>query len=590
MLKVTFRYVLSSLILVLLTITLAQSEKSNPRMIIKELEPLPIGTPIDIEVTLLGNNDRPLANNVIEIYLDGEYVRRSRTDDNGSASIRVSRDLPLGSHEITVRFIGTRDYLEKQIILPVTVRPIYLSIQTVPVVPSIAFQLGTQKLSTDATGLVRFEVTTPGTYDLEAVLEPYTVVSPDTRATFARWEDEVFTPQRQVEVEHSDVHMQIGFALSHPIQTHFVDLTGEAIDWSRVSSITLKSSSAAYRTIDSDQPYWLQTNRILRQRTGIFPTEILWSVESVMLDGSNVVNRYQQRFFAKPNDNWEVQLLVYQARITSKDALFGVPVGTGVSLTYPDGSTVEHSFDDQGELAIFDMARGQYKMQVEGASGVAPITPVALTKDQEVELKVFSGLDIGAMAALGLFLGLGLLFYGRPHLLMLRRGPKTVVAKPLLALGRPQPTIEQALLPRALLNTEQPPSYSPKLSTTIFSLPQRETLFAVELLESVMVEHLKAIVPPVAKRLKMNPNLVTQQLSFKPGLITKPITAEKAMSLSGLLNSYAVKTRVIKLDPFLPPSVNARAFSEQSFYSDDELQADGKMQAFLKRTLNIGED
>jgi hypothetical protein len=587
MLKMIFRSLLSSLVLAALILTLAQSDKIAPRMVVKPIDPLPIGAPIDVEVGLFGNNDRPLANNVIEIYLDGEYIRRSRTDENGTANIRVSRDLPLGNYEITVRFVGTRDYLETQVLLPITIRPIYLTIQTVPVVPGVNFKLGDQELSTDTQGLVRFEITVPGIYNLEALLEPYTVVTPDTRATFARWEDEVFTSQRIVEMTNSDLHMQIGFALSHPIQTHFVDLTGEAIDWSRISSITLKSSSAAYRTIDSDQPYWLQTNRILRQRTGIFPTEILWSVESVLLDGSNVVNRYQQRYYVKPNDNWQVQLLVYQARISSKDALFGVPVGTGVTLTYPDGSTIEHSFDENGQLSIFDMARGQYKMKVEGASGVAPITPVALTKDQEVELKVFSGLDIGAMVALGLFLGLGLLFYGRPHLMMLRRQPRLITGKsshtkPLAALTQPMQTI---LSINKILALDE--SYSSVLSNGTFQSLESNQLFAVELLEAVLSSHLKAIAPPIAKRLKMKTENVIELLSVQPAIITRPISPEKAIALSGHLNSYAVKTRVVKLDHFLPPSMTTRAFSERNFYSDDEMQEDSQLQNFLTRTLNL---
>jgi hypothetical protein len=426
--------VLVGLSFLLCLMTFAQTEKIPPRLIVKPIASLPIGSSIDVEVSLFGNNDRPLDNNVIEVYLNGEYIRRSRTDENGTAKMRVSRELPVGSYELVVHFVGTRDYLETQTVLPIAIRPIYITVETVPPLTGIPFQFGEQNLTSDEQGLARFEVLNSGVYALAALVEPDTLISPDTKVTFMRWADETFTPERTVEIFSSDVHLQIGFALSHPIQTAFVDLSGEAINWSRVAKVTLKSSSAAYRTVESSEPYWLQANRILRQRTGIFPTEVLWSVESVILDGSNVVNRYQQRYYVKPNDLWTIQLLVYQARITSRDALFGRPVGSGVTLTYPDGSTNTHAFDENGELAIFDMARGQYKMQVEGASGVAPLTPVALTKDQDVELKVFSGLDIGAMVALGLFLSLGLLFYGRPHLMLLRKAPALSAGKITLAL------------------------------------------------------------------------------------------------------------------------------------------------------------
>jgi hypothetical protein len=511
-----------------------------PQMVVKPIEAVPVGAPIDVEVGLFGNNDRPLANNVIEIYLDGEYLRRSRTDENGLATIRVSRDLSLGNYEITVRFVGTRDYLESEVKLPITVRPIYLTIQTVPPLEGIEFQLAEAQLESNSEGLVRFEITTPGTYNLAALLEPHTQISPDTRVTFARWVDEIFTPQRTIEITRSDMHIQIGFFLSHAIQTHFIDLAGEPIDWSRVSSITLKSSSAAHRTIEKNEPYWLQSNRILRQRTGIFPTEVLWSVESVMLDGSNVVNRYQQRFLVKPNDDWEIQLLVYQARITSKDTLFGRSIGTGVSLTLPDGSVEQYPFDDQGELYVYDMARGQYKMQVDGASGVAPLTPVALTKDQDVELKVLSGLDIATLMTLGVVLALGLLFYGRPHLIRLKPRPARTDPKVLAWLSEPF----SALPPP--IDDELPDYVLPFLPHTT----EGEVLFGVQLLEPVLYSHLKIIALPIAKRLRISPERVISQLSVQPSLITKPIPLHKAIHLSKILGGYGVKNQVVMLTQF----------------------------------------
>jgi hypothetical protein len=605
--KALILQLLISLSVALCLTTFAQNEKIAPRLIVKPVESLPIGSTIDVEVGLFGNNDRPLDNNVIEVYLGGEYIRRSRTDENGTAKIRVSRDLPLGNYELTVHFVGTRDYLETQTVLPIVIRPIYITVETVPPLPGINFQLGEQHLASNEQGLARFEVTTSGVYALAALVEPNTLINPDTKVTFARWGDESFTPQRTVEIFSSDVHMQIGFALSHPIQTKFVDLSGEAIEWARVTKLTLKSSSAAYRTIENAEPYWLQANRILRQRTGIFPTEILWSVESVILDGSNVVNRYQQRYYVKPNDLWTIQLLVYQARITSKDALFGVPVGTGVTLTYPDGSTNTHAFDENGQLAIFDMARGQYKMKVEGASGVAPLTPVALTKDQDVELKVFSGLDIGALVALGLFIALGLLFYGRPHLMMLRS--QSTLAAPMLALPertghnlltselhrfdvtlqssnshrlvqeRLEPTPHVRSLAEVLLfaasddiasddievekqtivledklpaRTETVPSKHEAESLTTQLGQAAECCFGVELLEPVLTSHLKAVAPPLAKKLHIQNEKVMERLSLPPGLITKPMSFAKAIALSEILREYGVRTRVSKLDTLQP--------------------------------------
>jgi predicted RNA-binding Zn-ribbon protein involved in translation (DUF1610 family) len=64
------------------------------------------------------------------------------------------------------------------------------------------------------------------------------------------------------------------------------------------------------------------------------------------------------------------------------------------------------------------LARGIYRVTVIGAKGYAPPTPIALSRDQNVELMVFSYLDMGVLGSIGVIIALGLLFFGRPHLMM----------------------------------------------------------------------------------------------------------------------------------------------------------------------------
>lgn len=431
----------------------AQSGAVTPQLIVKPLESHPVGSRVDVDVALIGNEDRPLSNQVLELYLNGEYLRRIRTEEDGTASLRISRELAIGTYEVTVVYIGTKDYTATQASLPLTIRPALLTVETVPPLPGIEFFLDGWRFSSDSDGLAQLELSEPGSYDLEVTLKPATLLRPDTKASFARWNDAVFTPRRTLEFTNKDMRLQVGFELSHPVSAAFFDLDEKPVDWSRVTAVTLKSSSAAYRTFTQDeQPYWLQANRIMRQRSGIFVTPLLWSVESVMLDGSNVVNRYQQRFYVEPGGaTWAINLLLYQARIRSRDAFFGFRVGTGIALTYPDGSSRQLDFDGNNEVQMANLARGLYKLQVKGAPGVAPITPVAMTKNQDVELKVLSRFDIGTLIATGLLLAFGLLFYGRPHLIGLKR--RALPSPPALAVQTALPVLEPARLsvePQAL--------------------------------------------------------------------------------------------------------------------------------------------
>jgi hypothetical protein len=55
-----------------------------------------------------------------------------------------------------------------------------------------------------------------------------------------------------------------------------------------------------------------------------------------------------------------------------------------------------------------------YRLQVVGAAGMAPLTPVSISRDQDVELKVLSTLDLSLAVGFGVLLALGLLVVGRP--------------------------------------------------------------------------------------------------------------------------------------------------------------------------------
>ncbi len=100
----------------------------------------------------------------------------------------------------------------------------------------------------------------------------------------------------------------------------------------------------------------------------------------------------------------------------ARDALFHFPLGSGIRMEYPDGDVQSYSFDAKEGYKLEGLARGIYRVTVTGAKGMAPITPIALSRDQDVELLVFSYLDMGVFLGIGLFLSLGLLLFGRPYI------------------------------------------------------------------------------------------------------------------------------------------------------------------------------
>ena len=393
------------------------------RLTITALPSYPVGDRVIVNVELVNTKGVAIPNKPILVFVNGERVRRARTDDQGLATINIGKELPVGEHLIEAVFIGTEAYRQSTATTTMTIRPLELIIETFPPMMGMRFNINGTIYEADADGFVRVAIDMPGTYSVETILPELDERETDTLVHFDRWGDAVFTPERDVEV-NGDTWIQAGFALHHRVRQQFVDLNGGEVDGSRVDTLTLKSSYGSFHTFDDGNPHWLQANRIARRSTGLEVTLVQYSVESVIIDGANVVNRYQQRFFLEPEDTWTIELLLYFASVTAKDAIFGFPLGEGITVEYPNTTVESLTFNEDNQVFLGPLARGDYKLQVTGVKGMAPPTPVALSRDQEVILKVLSAFDIGLGLTLGAMFGFGLLFYGRPELIHL---PKDIV-------------------------------------------------------------------------------------------------------------------------------------------------------------------
>jgi hypothetical protein len=137
---------------------------------------------------------------------------------------------------------------------------------------------------------------------------------------------------------------------------------------------------------------------------------------SVVVNGTNVVSEQQQRFYAAKNDHWTLQLLLFAAHVVAHDQLFGFPLGTSVHLEYPDKTVQKYPLNAQAETEIVSLPRGQYKISVNTNMGISPLSPLAMSRNQLVDLPVLSYFDMAAAVLLALLVGPGILLIGQPGL------------------------------------------------------------------------------------------------------------------------------------------------------------------------------
>jgi hypothetical protein len=200
----------------------------------------------------------------------------------------------------------------------------------------------------------------------------------------------------------------------------FVGPGGMRIPAEQVERYTLKSRHGSVVTARHADPVTLKASRVVRFGRGLVSKPIEWSLESVIVDGANVVTRAQRRFDpSKVRGPFPIDLLYFRAHFTSRDALFGTPVGASVLLTNPNGETKRYPLKD-GELTLPALPRGDYQVAVD-APGMAPARPVALSRNQEVELKVITYIDMALVGFLLAALAIGLLVARRPALRSLPR-------------------------------------------------------------------------------------------------------------------------------------------------------------------------
>lgn len=372
-----------------------------------------VGNPAFIVLKLISSKGEPVVDQPIELFVDGVRERRARTDETGTATVRVTRETA-NTYALTATFKGSKlpSLGSSKAAADLVISPAIIEVIVTPPLPDIKFALDDRVFASDDYGVARIEVDEAGKYTLDIL--PIETVDEDIQMHFGRWGDEEFSPSREIEVPLKKP-LQVGFEVSYKVSQSFIDLDHKPVDSSRITSITYKGSNGATFTFEDTGTHWLPSGRVIRLNNGLQETKILYSVMSVVIDGANVVSQAQQRFYVDPNDHWTIQVLLYAAHFTARDALFGFPIGTGIHMEYPDGDIQSYSFDPEEGHTLEGLARGIYKVTVTGAQGYAPPTPIALSRSQDVELMVFSYLDMGFLAGVGLMLSVGLLWYGRPY-------------------------------------------------------------------------------------------------------------------------------------------------------------------------------
>lgn len=358
----------------------------------------------------------PVPNRSVMFTINGRYLGQARSDASGAFQRKFSAKLDAGSYSIIAYWLGTHDLAPASVSMVLEITPALVKIQTVPAIADVPFTMDGQRGITNDKGQVTFKISQAGDYPLTVLIDQYS--NPTQKIKFGRWLNESYEPTNLIRVP-TDKVVSVGLNVFRLVGQSFLDLDGYPVDPERVTEFMIRSAQGDVFIFHDGQPRWIPSSRIARRIAGLEETRLLYSVISVTIDGSNVVNQSQQRFYTYPTNNWSISLLLYSVRITARDGLFGHPVGKSVNLEFPDGRIENYPLDPDGSVVIHSLARGNYYTELVGSLGLQNRIPLTLSRNQEISTRVITYLDLAAIGLLAALIALGLLLYGRPSLLYL---------------------------------------------------------------------------------------------------------------------------------------------------------------------------
>jgi hypothetical protein len=278
-------------------------------------------------------------------------------------------------------------------------RPVVtLQISTVPVVPRARIVVAGTPVVTDSAG--RAQLQSCRLEDAGTVIGPAEPVplAGKRRARF----DRVFLSGR-------GSRLQVAFGVEHRVSFSFLGLPTR-----QITEYTLRSSTGEVHTYTDLDAVWLLGSRVLRGPDGLEEREIYYSVDSVLVAGSSVVNRSQTKFFPDERAVVRVPLLAFGVDVYVVDRLFRFPVGDRVTLRGPSGLRFSGALRN-GKAAFSEVPRGSYDV-VADAPGLTVARSLTLSGDQIVVLPVITWLDLLVLLGGPTALAIALILAPRPAL------------------------------------------------------------------------------------------------------------------------------------------------------------------------------
>jgi hypothetical protein len=283
----------------------------------------------------------------------------------------------------------------------VVARTVTLHVYTVPPEPGVKLLFDGQPVTTDAAGVA--VIYTPYRltgHTLKLVRPEWTSDHGRIATKFTVWRSPVPEQKHSPTLTHLILRrnhaIQLGFRKSYRLTFSFVTTGNQVVPSSRVSGIVLRADGGTINSVTSGQTIRLSGVRPVQEVGALVAHTVNYTLQSVIVDGSNVVNVGQQSVSPARQQSAKFVLQLRQLTITARDRFFGMRAGRVVVVTYPDGRRVSYRFNRAHQVVLTDLARGHYQVHVDGG-GFLTSQAVVLSRNQIVSMPILTWPDIVAV-------------------------------------------------------------------------------------------------------------------------------------------------------------------------------------------------
>ncbi|HJQ01193.1 MAG TPA: hypothetical protein VJ851_06315 [Jatrophihabitans sp.] len=323
--------------------------------------------------------------------------------------------------------------------------PVTVTVKAMPALAGVHFRFDNRILTTGANGIATY------TAEHDFALHTLTVTdsafsTADSRYQFTRWVGQrdpnaAFSKTVSGLPLRANYAVTAAFGLQQSFLPKLVNQNGVPVDPARVSSITVKSDTGQLIELNPSSPTMLEVSRPAIRHGVLVTQPAIYSLQSVIVRGTNVVDSGRQSF--RPGGDVTFVTQFHDLVITGRDALFGSTRGVAAVVTYPDGGQVTIPFDAQHRAVLLDVPRGPYKASIKAGHAIVAKAQFIASKDKTISVSVISMPDMAVLGGSGLVVALGLLLVGRlrGRRGIIRRFRRSLDNAPLLP-----PAKEKALL------------------------------------------------------------------------------------------------------------------------------------------------